>query len=243
MARTLKTKYGGFPMRKSFMMLLTTLLLTLAFSSNCLAAVTPSSISISLDTENANKGSFKKKDFCEIISSSQKEMERQLLETDFRTCLYAIVEKDSFSPQLFVVEEDYCLGNEFFLDELTEKITGIQILGFVERTYAEDLVSSFEKDAAKTFVEATMPLSSRIDLKESIVEYINQKDIPIFMELSFINEEWCSIKLTFNLYEVSENETLSAIAEKFNIPVSELSEKNGITDSNQLFVGDVLIIR
>ncbi|MFR0823427.1 MAG: LysM peptidoglycan-binding domain-containing protein [Clostridia bacterium] len=230
-------------MRKFFMMSLTTLLLTLAFSSNCLAAVTPSSISISLDTENANKGNFKKKDFCEIISSSQKEMERHLIEEDFMSCLYTCVQKDFFSPQLFAVEEDYCLGNEFFLDKLTQEATGIQILGFVEKDYAEDFVNSFEKDAAKTFVEATMPLSSRIDLKESIVEDIQQKEIPIFMELSFINEEWCSIKLNFNLYEVSEDETLSAIAEKFNIPVSELAEKNGITNRNQLFVGDVLIIR
>ena len=179
-------------MRKFFMMSLTTLLLTLAFSSNC---------------------------------------------------LYTCVQKDFFSPQLFAVEEDYCLGNEFFLDKLTQEATGIQILGFVEKDYAEDFVNSFEKDAAKTFVEATMPLSSRIDLKESIVEDIQQKEIPIFMELSFINEEWCSIKLNFNLYEVSEDETLSAIAEKFNIPVSELAEKNGITNRNQLFVGDVLIIR
>ena len=43
-------------------------------------------------------------------------------------------------------------------------------------------------------------------------------------------------------YVIQPGDTLSKIAVRFNISVEDLASANGITNPNQLFVGDILIL-
>ncbi|MFR5190913.1 MAG: LysM peptidoglycan-binding domain-containing protein, partial [Clostridia bacterium] len=77
-----------------------------------------------------------------------------------------------------------------------------------------------------------------------IEDSIKKEKVPITYEfLSLGNDNWSMVIVNFNLYQISEGDTLSSIAKKFDMPVSQLAKNNGIKDSNQINVGNFLVIR
>ena len=236
----------GIPMKKKLSSVLMIIaLLSLVFGSTCFAAVTPASLVSSLDKEDA-KDTYDVADYEELTLAIQEEMIRQL-DNEILYCFYVHFPQNSktFSLNLYTVEEDYVLGNEFATDWfLDNQHSGTQIVGFINNLYKKDFAKSFDEDAASALSWAIIPISSRVDLRDSIEDSIKKEKVPITYEfLSLGNDNWSMVIVNFNLYQISEGDTLSSIAKKFDMPVSQLAKNNGIEDSNQINVGNFLVIR
>ena len=216
---------------KKFTSMLLVVVLSLGLNIPCYAAVNPSMIAEDLSFDKLPMEAYD-----EEMSTLQEEMVKYLTDSDMSTCLYTHIYpyEEGFTTQLFLTQKD------FSLDCDTSGIT--QFTGFLKADSYDTFVEAFAKDSLSSIVEFLMPISISEEEKEAFMQKIQRENLPVSWSIQSVNKDYFILEIAFNKYVISEGDTLTSIAEKFNVSVDQLVALNGIADPDLIYVNDFLII-
>ena len=205
--------------------------LSLGLNIPCYAAVKPSMIA-----EDISFDKLPMEAYDEEMSTLQEEMVKYLTVNDMPTCLYTHIYpyEEGFTTQLFLTQKD------FFLDHDTSGIT--QFTGFIKAGSYDTFVETFAKDSLSSIIEFLMPVSISKEEKETFMQKIQRENLPVSWSIQSINKDYFILEIAFNKYVVSEGDTLSSIARKFNVSVDQLVELNEIANPDLIYVNQFLMI-